>query len=135
MKRRVATLLSIIGPEALEVYNTMEWSARSQRTVEDILQKFEIFCKPKKNITYERFLLFTQKQQPQEKIDDYVKTLRSLAETCEYGQLKSSIIKDALVIGIHDNRLRENLLKDCDLSLETAISIARASEKAKEQWI
>jgi len=81
----------------------------------------------------ERFLLFTRKQKEEEKVDEYVKVLRSLAETCEYGQLKCSIIKDAFVIGINDNKLRENLLKDCELSLENAINIARASEKAREQ--
>jgi len=131
MKIRRATLLSIIGTEALEVYNTFEWT--EDLTVENILLKFESFCKPKKNITYERFLLLTRKQREDEKVDDFAKALRSLAETCEYGSLKNSIIKDAFVLGIFDNRVRENLLKDCELTLETAINIARATEKAKEQ--
>jgi len=132
MKRRVASLLSIIGTDALEVYNTFEW-IDEEITIQTILEKFERYCKPRKNVTYERFILLTRKQKENEKIDDFVKDLRTLAESCEYGNLKNSIIKDAFVLGVLDNKIRENLLKDCDLDLESAITIARASEKAKEQ--
>jgi len=51
MKRRVATLLSIIGSDALEVFNTSDWNLQNESSIEDILKKFEEFCKPKKNIT------------------------------------------------------------------------------------
>jgi len=132
MKKRVATLLTIIGTEALEVFNTFEWQNEEQ-TIDNILSKFEVFCKPKKNVTYERFLLLTRRQKESERIDDYARNLRTLAETCEFGVLKNSLIKDAFVLGILDNKVRENLLKDCDLTLDTAINIARAHEKAREQ--
>jgi len=130
---RLPTLLSIIGQEALEIYNTFEWRENELKSVENTLLKFETFCKPKKNVTYERFILLTRKQNADENIDDFVKDLRILADTCEFGSLKSSIIKDAFVLGINDNRVRENLLKDPELTLETAVNIARASEKAREQ--
>ena len=132
-KRRLATLLTVIGTPALEVYNTFTWHASEQKTVENVLKKFEKFCKPKKNVTYERHIFLSRKQRSDEKIDDYVKELRILADTCELADLKESLIKDVIVLGITDNRLRENLLKDTSLSLETAVDIARASEKAREQ--
>ena len=132
-KQKVATLLTIIGSEALEVYNTFEWRPNEVKTVENVLKKFEKFCKPKKNVTYERFVLMTRKQSEDERIEDYVKDLRILADSCDYGYLKDSIIKDALVLGIKDNRLRENFLKQPDLNLENALEMARAAEKAREQ--
>lgn len=132
-KQQLATLLTVIGSNALEVYNTFEWGSTEQKTTASVLSKFEKFCKPRKNITYERFLLMTRKQNITEKVDDYVKDLRILAESCEYGQLKESIIKDAFVLGVHNNKLKEHFLKEHDLTLEKALLIARASEKAREQ--
>ena len=38
---RVATLLSIIGHEALRVYNAFTWQQNEEKTVESVLQKFE----------------------------------------------------------------------------------------------
>ena len=132
-KQKLATLLTIIGSEAIEVYNTFEWINEAEMICENVLDRFEKFCKPKRNITYERYVLLTRKQGYNEQVADYVKDLRTLAESCEYGTLKESIIKDAFVLGVNDNRLRENFLKDCNLNLENAIEIARATEKAKEQ--
>lgn len=132
-KVRVATLLSVVGTEALEIYNTFQWENSEEKTVTKILDKLEKFCKPKKNVTYERFLLLTRKQKHDEKVDDFARDLRTQAESCDLGELKYSIIKDAFVLGIASNKTRENLLKDCNLSLETALNIARASEKAREQ--
>ena len=129
-KQQLATLLTVIGSNALEVYNTFEWRSTEEKTTASVLIKFEKFCKPRKNITYERFLLMTRKQNITEKVDDYVKDLRILAESCEYGQLKESIIKDAFVLGVHNNKLKEHFLKEYDLTLEKALLIARASEKS-----
>ena len=131
-KTKVATLLTVIGSEALEIYNTFEWEDQEEETVEKILQKIEKFCKPKKNITYERYVLMTKKQK-EEKVDDFVKELRLQANLCEYGNLKESIIKDAFVLGIRDTRMREQFLKDSDLTIEKALNMARAAEKAQEQ--
>ena len=132
-KQKLATLLSIIGSEALEIYNTFEWTNDTDRTTEAVMNKLEKFCKPKRNFTYERYILMTRKQASDEKIDDFVKDLRILADSCEYGLLKESIIKDVFVLGVHDNKLREHFLKDSTLDLDKAIEIGRASEKAMEQ--
>ena len=54
-EQRVATLLSIIGYDALQVYNAFYWNNDEQKTVESVMNKFGVYCKPKKNVTYERF--------------------------------------------------------------------------------
>ena len=53
-KVQSATLLHVAGPKALEVYNTFKWDdAGDEQKVNKILQKFENYCKPCKNITWE----------------------------------------------------------------------------------
>ena len=88
-KQKLATSLTVIGSNNLEVYTTFEWRSTEQKTTTSVLSKFEKFCKPRKNITYERFLLITRKQNITEKVDDHMKNLRIIAE---YEQLKESII-------------------------------------------
>ena len=105
-----------------------------EKTIANVMKTFEHVCKPKKILTYERFMLMTRKQKTNEKINDYLKDLRILPESCEYGNLKDSIIKNEFVIGVWDNSLRENFLKDSNLNLEKAVDTARASEKAEEQF-
>ena len=45
--------------------------------------------------------------------------------------LRDSMIRDALILGMRDHRVRECLLKEQDLSLDKAINIARAIEQAQ----
>ena len=54
-ERRIATLLAVIGEEALELYNTFEWTGTEGDKIEGVLKKFEEYCQPKKNTTYARF--------------------------------------------------------------------------------
>ena len=53
-KIQSATLLHVIGEEALEVYNTFSWSAEGDdQKVSKITEKFDDYCNPRKNITWE----------------------------------------------------------------------------------
>ena len=46
--------------------------------------------------------------------------LYSLAENCEYGMLKSEMIRDRLVVGIRDSALSQRLQLNAELTLEKA---------------
>lgn len=131
-EKRIATFLAYIGEEALKVYNTFTWNVQSdQRNLNKVLEKFDEFCNPKKNTTYERYVFNCRKQKCGETIDDYVTDLKTLSQNCEYGQIKDSLIRDNLILGINNNHLRENMLRDPDLTLEKTIQMAKASERAK----
>ena len=52
---------------------------------------------------------FTRAQKPGETVEQHATELRNRSETCEFGGLTDSLIKDRLVCGIPDNGLRERL--------------------------
>ena len=131
-KQRVAIFLHLIGEEALEIYNTFSLSTAEQK-LDILFQKFEDYCNPRRNITFERHKFFTCVQEPTESIDQYVTELRTKASTCEFGELCESLIRDRIVCGISCNTLREKLLQETDLSLQKAIDMCRASEFSKRQ--
>ena len=55
------TLLRVTGSEALEVYNTFKWDADGDyKKVDKIMEKFERYCNPRKNLTFEGHSFFFQ---------------------------------------------------------------------------
>ena len=72
------TLLHVAGSEALEVYNTFQWDEdEDNMKVEKIMEKFERYCNPRKNLTFERHSFFSRNQLEGESIDAYVTDLRN----------------------------------------------------------
>lgn len=109
-KQKACLFLHVIGEDALEVYNNFAFAnVDDNMKLEQILQKFDDYCNPKKNQTYERHKFFTCKQKADEKIDTYVKELRTRAKTCEFGDLVESYIRDRVVCGVHDSAVRARL--------------------------
>ncbi|KAL0150957.1 hypothetical protein M9458_053744 [Cirrhinus mrigala] len=130
--RKVALLLTIAGPQAIEVYNTFVFNENEDRNkLDDVLAKFTAHCSPIKNETYERYVFRSRVQQPQETFDNFLTDLRLKAKTCNFDQLSDSMIRDQIVFGIGDAKLRQRLLRETELTLQEAIKICQASELAQ----
>ena len=132
---RIATLLSMIGNDALQVYNAFVWQQHEDHTILNILNKFEIYCRPKRNTSYERYIFLSRKQKKDENIDDFVIVLRNLSKSCNYENLTDSVIRDAIILGINNRKTQECLLRENDPSLDTCINIVKAAERAKQHAV
>ena len=132
-KLRIATLLTCLGPDAIELFDTFTFENDGDKDKPDkVLDKFEKYCIGETNETYERYNFNCRQQGAGESIDAYVAALRSLAQTCNYGDLEDSLLRDRVVIGIRDNSTRRKLLQDKKLTLRTCIDICRANEKKRK---
>ena len=72
---------------------------------------------------------------PGESLDDFLVSLCELAKTCNFcsdGCMQKSIW-DQIVEGLLDGDTIEDLLKECELNLDAAISKCRAKEAARQQ--
>ena len=134
-ERQVATLLAVIGKEANKVFRTFVWSSEGDdKKIEVVLKQFEDYCIPRQNVTYERFCLFTRDQAPTETVDQYMMELRRIASNCDLESITpDQILRDRLVTGIRDVKVRERLLRDNKLTLEKALDIVRAAESTEVQ--
>lgn len=128
-----STLLHIIGEDALDIYNTFEIAAQDRNKLDVLMKKFTAHFIPQKNVTYERHVFNTTSQKPGETIDQFVTELRNKAETCEFGVLCDSLIKDRIVVGVADEQLRARLLRDPELTLPKTLVMCHASEASKQQ--
>jgi len=133
-KIQSATLLHVIGPAALEVYNTFTWeNEEDKQKVEAIMAKFAAYCILRTNVTWERHVFNTRHQCDDETINQYVTDLRKKAQTCQSQDLKDGLIRDRIVCGIRCDKTRSRLLKEPDLTLQKAMDICRANEATVTQ--
>lgn len=143
MEQKCSYFLLCIGEKGREIYKTLDLPPETEageddqpvwrRTTQQLKTAFRTYCNPRKNLTFERHKFLKRDQGESETIDQYVTALRTLASTCEFGELKDSLIKDKIVIGVRSQALRECLLREADLGLQRAVDISRAGEYSKEQ--
>ena len=126
----VAALYHTMGRETREIARNLKFDNREDPSA--VLQALKEHFVPKKNVTYERYV-FNTSMQNDEPIDMYINRLRQLAESCDFGDLKESLIRDRLVIGLSDNQTRERLLREDDLTLNKCLQICRAAERTSKQ--
>uniref|UniRef100_A0A1A7YGS0 Uncharacterized protein n=2 Tax=Iconisemion striatum TaxID=60296 RepID=A0A1A7YGS0_9TELE len=69
-------------------------------------------------------------QQPEETFDSFITDLKLKTQSCDFGELKDSMIGDQIVYGIYDKSTRERLLRDTKLTLEEAERLCHTSELA-----
>ena len=126
---RVASLLNVIGKEGMDMYETFQWENSSDALkIDKVLEKFEERCVPARNETYERYVFFKREQLSNESLDSYITTLMKLSESCGFGALRESLVRDRLILGVKDDRVREKLLGKRDLDLNKAIETIKASQ-------
>ena len=65
-----------------------------KRKVHKLMEKFEVYCTPRQNVTWDRHFFNSRTQQPGKTIDQYVTDLRCKAKHCEFGTLTYSLIRD-----------------------------------------
>ena len=116
---QVATLLTVIGEEARDVYSTFDWSdAENKSKIEPVLQQFADYCQPRKNVPFERDRFNKRAQEAGESYDQYKTALRKLAEGCEFHTITpEEVLRDRLIFGIRDVKVRERLLRESQLTL------------------
>ena len=82
-----------------------------------VIQKMNNACKQVVNETYERYKLNTREQRDSEDFDSFHHDLIKLSLECNYGNLRDSLIKDRIVVGVEDANLRKKLLQNEDLKM------------------
>ncbi|UYV84941.1 hypothetical protein LAZ67_X004064, partial [Cordylochernes scorpioides] len=132
-KLKVAILLNFIGEEALKVFNTFHLKEDEGENFDLVINKFDNFCEPKKNVIFERFKFFSATQKDGESIDSFITELKGLSTSCEFESQKESLIRDRIVYGIQDKALQERLLREPNLTLLKAIEMCKTDEISKKQ--
>ena len=88
----------------------------------------------RKGMSYNEQALFNyRRQEPGEPVDSFITALHTLAEHCDYKDLREKMIRDRIVVGISNSSLSEKLQLNSMLTLATAIVQVRQAEAVKLQ--
>ena len=131
--RKIAILLTVAGSEARELFSTFTFDEGEEKKYAAVLGKFEEHCKEAKNETVERYKLRCTVQQEGQLFEQFLTELRKKSKSCGFGDLTDSMIRDQIVVGIKDEKVREKLLKTEKLDLKKTIAVCKASELVKTQ--
>jgi len=78
-ERQAAMFIACIGPDAYDMYSTMEFTDETDRRDSTrLLEAFEKHCLNEINEVYERYVFSRRQQEPGETFDTFVGDLRRL---------------------------------------------------------
>ncbi|XP_025089823.1 uncharacterized protein LOC112561503 [Pomacea canaliculata] len=129
---QVSALIYTMGNNAERILTSFGLDARQLQEYDTVLEKFDEYFVPKRNIIHERARFHARNQKPDESIEEYIRDLYELAAKADVRD-KDEAIRDRLVLGILDRDLSERLQLKDDLTLQDAILQARQYEQVKAQ--
>ncbi|XP_063233061.1 uncharacterized protein K02A2.6-like [Bacillus rossius redtenbacheri] len=129
---KIATLLHVLGEEGQDLFFTMDISEENSKKYDSVLACLESYFLPKTNQSVERHKFNNRVQEEGETIDAFVTALRRLSTNCGYDGLRDDLIKDRIVCGVRDSRLKDRLLREPILTLAKATQICKAAEQTQE---
>ena len=83
---------------------------KTRMTQKQCYRKFRAYCQPRKNAVFEHYKLWDRNQHQSESIDQWVTDLKNKAATCGFGDQKELMIRDKIIFGVRDQRVKECLL-------------------------
>ena len=128
-----ATLCAVMGPDCKKILSSLPGlTAEKKKDPDEIITLLRDHFVPQRNVVYERFV-FNNAFQKDETADQFVLRLRQLAESCEYGTLKESLIRDRIIAGTSDEVTKERLLRERPIpTLERAIEHLKSAEISRQ---
>lgn len=129
---KCALFMHIIGKHGREIYEELDLTESEKSNYTELCRKFSEYCDPQRNINYERHMFF-ETYQNDYTFDKFLGVLKINSKSCEFGDLKKSLILTQLIRGLKDVQMRERLLAKSSLSLDEAVAWCRAAERATRQ--
>lgn len=143
---KIAILLTTIGDEGIEIYNTFQFKEKDEKGVkielklDDVMEKFENYTSPLKNITFETFKFQQINQKEGQTFDNFLTELKTQAALCEFNcsscklSYEDRMVKDNITLKLKDKSIQQRLLKEPKLKLEEIVEFCRISEVGRNQF-
>ena len=128
---RLAVLYGSLGSEAARIAsNLTDDNTSYDETLKRLGERFG----ESQSVIFARTRFHRRGQQAGEDVLAYVTELRRLASHCKFGLVENENVRDRLVAGCQDDKIRERLfLEPEDLTLENATLLAQNVERATSE--
>ena len=132
-KKQVSFLIISMGINAEDVLLAAGITDEDEKSYQTVVNKLNQYFLPKTNVVYERACFNLRIQKPGESVSDFITDVHKLASSCDYGQLRESLIRDRIIVGITDKKLSEQLQLISEITLEDTIKRVKQNETIKTQ--
>ena len=95
--QKVAMLLTVAGPGAIDLYNTFVLAEADGEVFYIVVDRFDKHCAPRRNDVFERYTFRCRVNQETEIYDSFITDLRLKARTCNIENMMQSLILDQIV--------------------------------------
>lgn len=135
---KVASLITFIGADAFSILRKMcAPDDPSTKTYAALVKTLKEYFDPTINEISESYK-FYQIEQGDSSITKYIMKLRAAADNCNFGAFLKRALRDKFVSGLRDKHMRSKLLKEKDLTFQSAGEMAliwESAEKASEKMM
>ena len=107
---KCAALLLTMGSKAIQIKNAFDIPEDKVNDFSYLVNKFNDYFQPRERMASIRFRFNCANQEPGESLDDYFIRVQNLADECDYGSRRDSIIRDKIISGILNSETRQRLL-------------------------
>lgn len=129
---RLANFKTVIGREAVRLINNSGLADEKKNDLDEIKKKLKEHFVPMRNKTYERCKFHRIRQQESEAFDDFLQKIREQVHKCEFNNI-DEFITDQIALGVRCENTQQKLWIEDELTMEKAIKICRAAERANKQ--
>ena len=106
---QVSALIYMMEDMAEDILRSFGLKDEDKKKYKVVRDRYEAYFVKKRNVIYERAKCNLRKQEDGEPVDDFVTSLYSLAQYCNFGDLHDEMIRDRLVVGLR----MQTFLKRC----------------------
>ena len=121
-----------MGEEADNIFESLELTAEKKQ-YGAVKEKFEGYFIPRRNAIFERAVFNQRIHKKGGSVDNFITSLYTLSEHCEFEALREEMIRNRIVVGILNSKLSRKLQLERDLKLADAVSQARRDETVRQQ--
>ena len=128
---RLAVLYGSLGGEAALVASDLTDATTDFATT---LQRLTERFGERQSLIFARYKFHRRSQQTGEDVLSFVTELRRLSSYCRFGAAEQDTVRDRLVAGCSDEKIRERLFQEPDtLTLDNAVVLAQTVEQATSE--
>ncbi|XP_064463653.1 uncharacterized protein K02A2.6-like [Ornithodoros turicata] len=123
-------LISSLSPAVFKrLYNLLQPRNIMEVPFKDLTATLSDHFTPKRFKEFERYKLFSNRQEDGESVKDFVERLSAIISRCEYegeSDVRACSLMTAFIVGLRDQRIRARLVLEKTLTMDTAIRLAES---------
>ena len=130
-ERKRSIFLLVIGPKTYKLLcSLVSPNKPGDKSFAELVQALKSHYNPEPSEIVERYKFHTRFRKPGESVATFVSELRTLAQTCNFGDSLGDMLRDHLVCGINDDYIQRRLLSEPRLDFKKAMELALGLETA-----